>query len=220
MKLTTAIPTILIALVSLFASSVNAQDNSTFQDFLAQFPAASLPYNFSTEELQSQLQTRTAAKAKRLGWEFYEFLPELERSAQFSSMPVYPEPVAKFETEENIAVLYNIARGLSRGTKTYSISIFDKKGNHIGTHFVAGVNPENITVATINEQLNADVKEYKINWTNDFRTFGAQDNAVQSLQLTEMQVLDLVAPGNPDQVEWASRMTPDQDTTADLAKMK
>ena len=94
MKLTTAIPTILIALVSLFASSVNAQDNTTFQDFLAQFPAASLPYNFSTEELQSQLQTRTAAKAKRLGWEFYEFLPELERSAQFSSMPVYPEPVA------------------------------------------------------------------------------------------------------------------------------
>jgi hypothetical protein len=217
MKLTTAIPTILIALVSLFASSVNAQDNTTFQDFLAQFPAASLPYNFSTEELQSQLQTRTAAKAKRLGWEFYQFLPELERSAQFSSMPVYPEPVAKFETEDNIAVLYNIARGLSRGTKTYSISIFDKKGNHIGTHFVAGVNAENITVATINEQLNADVKEYKINWANDF---GTQENSVLNLQLTETQVLDLVAPGNPDQIEWTSRMTPDQDTSADLAKMK
>lgn len=220
MKLTTAIPTILIALVSLFAINVNAQDNTTFQEFLAQFPAASLPYNFSTEELQSQLQNRTAAKAKRLGWEFYQFLPELERSAQFSSMPVYPEPVAKFETEENIAVLYNIARGLSRGTKTYSISIFDKQGNYIGTHFVAGVNPNALTVATIAENLNANVKEYKLNWANDFSTFGAQDNQVLNIELTESTTLDLVAPGNPDQIEWTNTMNVQQDTTADLAKMK
>lgn len=220
MKLTTAIPTILLALVSLFATNVNAQDTTTFQDFLAQFPAASLPYDFSTEELQSQLQTRTAAKAKRLGWEFYQFLPELERSAQFSSMPVYPEPVAKFETEDNIAVLYNIARGLSRGTKTYSITIFDKQGNYVGTHYVAGVNPNALTVATIAENLSADVKEYKVNWANDYRTFGAQNNQVLNLELTESQSLDLVAPGNPDQIEWSNHITPQQDTTADLAKMK
>lgn len=219
MKKTTAIPTILIALASFFALHVNAQDATTFQDFLAQFPTASLPYNFSTEELQSQLQTRTAAKAKRLGWEYYQFLPELERSAQFSSMPVYPEPVAKFETENNIAVLYNIARGLSRGTKTYSITIFDKEGNYIGTHFVAGVNPNTITVATIAENLNADVKEYKVNWANDYRTFGAQDNQVIGLELTESQVLDLVTPGNPDQIEWTNTSAV-RDTTADLVKMK
>ncbi|MBK8193667.1 MAG: hypothetical protein IPK76_10840 [Lewinellaceae bacterium] len=127
MKKTTALPTILIVLASLFAFNANAQDEATFQDFLAQFPSATLPYNFNAQELQGQLENRTAAKAKRLGWEFYQFLPELERSAQFSSMPVYPEPVAKFETEKNIAVLYNIARGFSRGTKTYSISVFDKK---------------------------------------------------------------------------------------------
>lgn len=220
MKKTTAIPTILLALVSLFAINAKAQDTTTFQDFLAQFPTATLPYTFSTEELQSQLQTRTVAKAKRLGWEFYQFLPELERSAQFSSMPVYPEPVAKFETENNVAVLYNIARGLSRGTKTYSITIFDKKGNYIGTHFVAGVNPNTLTVATIAENLNADVKEYKVNWANDFNTFGVKDNQVINLELTASQTLDLVAPGNPDQVEWTSHMIPQQDTTADLVKMK
>lgn len=219
MKNTTAIPTILLVLASLFAINVKAQDTATFQDFLAQFPAATLPYNFSTEELQGQLQTRTAAKAKRLGWEYYQFLPELERSAQFSSMPVYPEPVAKFETENNIAVVYNIARGLSRGTKTYSITIFDKEGNYIGTHFVAGVNPNTLTVATIAENLNADVKEYKINWANDFRTFGAQDNQVTSLELTEAQTLDLVTSGNPDQIEWSNNPS-QQDTTADLVKMK
>jgi hypothetical protein len=219
MKNTTAIPTFLLVLASLFAINVKAQDTATFQDFLAQFPAASLPYNFSTEELQGQLQNRTAAKAKRLGWEFYQFLPELERSAQFSSMPVYPEPVAKFETENNIAVVYNIARGLSRGTKTYSITTFDKEGNYVGTHFLAGVNPNTLTVATIAENLNADVKEYKVNWANDYSTFGAQDNHVTSLELTETQTLDLMTSGNPDQIEWSNN-TSRQDTTADLVKMK
>lgn len=218
MKKNAAIPTILFALASLFAFQMKAQDAPTFQDFLAQFPAAELPYSFNAEELQGQLQNNAAAKAKRLGWEYYEFLPELERSAQFSSMPVYPEPVAKFETENNIAVLYNIARGLSRGTKTYSITIFDKEGQYVGTHYVAGVNPNSLTVATIAENLSADVKEYKVNWANDFRTFGAQDNQI-SLNLTDFQTIDLVAPGNPDQIEWSSRTAP-QDTSADLAKMK
>ena len=220
MKKTTAIPTILIALASLFAFKATAQNAPSFQDFLAQFPTATLPYTFNTQDLQGQLETRTAAKAKRLGWEFYQFLPELERSAQFSSMPVYPEPVAKFETEGNIAVLYNIARGFVRGNKTFSISVFDKQGNYIGSHYVAGVNPNTLTVATINEQLNADVKEFKVNWANDYREFGAQGNQVTGLTLMDMQTLDLLAPGNPDQIEWTSRVVPQQDATADLAKMK
>lgn len=217
MKKTTVIPTILLALVSLFAINLKAQDTTSFQDFLAQFPAATLPYSFNAEDLQGQLQNRTAAKATRLGWEFYQFLPELERSAQFSSMPVHPEPVAKFETENNIAVLYNIARGLSRGTKTYSITIFDKQGNYIGTHFVAGVNPNMLTVATITENLNADVKEYKVNWTNDFRANGFQNNQITNIELTASQTLDLITSGNPDQIEWTSRISQD---TADLVKMK
>ena len=217
MKKTTVIPTILLALVSLFAINLKAQDTTSFQDFLAQFPAATLPYSFNAEDLQGQLQNRTAAKATRLGWEFYQFLPELERSAQFSSMPVHPEPVAKFETENNIAVLYNIARGLSRGTKTYSITIFDKQGNYIGTHFVAGVNPNMLTVATITENLNADVKEYKVNWANDFRANGFQNNQITNIELTASQTLDLITAGNPDQIEWTSRISQD---TADLVKMK
>ncbi|GAB4487620.1 MAG: hypothetical protein OHK0019_02890 [Saprospiraceae bacterium] len=217
MKKTTAIPTILLVLVSLFAINLKAQDTITFQDFLAQFPTATLPYSFNAEDLQSQLQNRTAAKATRLGWEFYQFLPELERSAQFSSMPVHPEPVAKFETENNIAVLYNIARGLSRGTKTYSITIFDKQGNYIGTHFVAGVNPNMLTVATITENLNADVKEYKVNWANDFRANGFQNNQITNIELTASQTLDLITAGNPDQIEWTSRISQD---TVDLVKMK
>jgi hypothetical protein len=216
MKNAQVIPALLLTLASVL--NLNAQSATpTFQDFLAQFPTASLPYTFDAQALQGQLEARSAAKATRLGWDFYQFLPELERSAEFSSMPVHPEPVAAFETEKYHAVLYNIARGLTRGTKTYSISVFDKQGNYIGTHFVAGVNPEHLTVATIDEQLNADVKEFKVNWAADYRENGPIGNSITGLTLLEMQTLELSTAGNPDQIEWTSRST---ETNVNLAKMK
>ena len=216
MKNSKLIPALLLALASIV--TLNAQDTTpTFQEFLAQFPKASLPFTFKAEDLQGQLETRPATKVARLGWEFYQFLPELERSASFSNMPVCPEPVAAFETEEYTAVLYNVARGLSRGTKTYSISVFSKDGEYVGTHFVAGVNPETMTVATINETLNASVQQYKVNWEKNYRENGHIGNKVTGLTLVETLSVELTSSGNPDQIEWTSR---GMNTSADIAKIK
>ncbi len=216
MKNSKLIPALLLALASIV--TMNAQDTTpTFQEFLAQFPKASLPFTFNAEDLQGQLETRSAAKVARLGWEFYQFLPELERSASYSNMPVCPEPVAAFETEEYTAVLYNVARGLSRGTKTYSISVFSKDGEYVGTHFVAGVNPETMTVATINETLNASVQQYKVNWEKNYRENGHIGNKVTGLTLVETLSVELTSSGNPDQIEWTSR---GMNTSADIAKIK
>jgi len=216
MKNSKLIPALLLALASIV--TLNAQDTTpTFQEFLAQFPKASLPFTFNAEDLQGQLETRSAAKVARLGWEFYQFLPELERSASYSNMPVCPEPVAAFETEEYTAVLYNVARGLSRGTKTYSISVFSKDGEYVGTHFVAGVNPETMTVATINETLNANVQQYKVNWEKNYRENGHIGNKVTGLTLVETLSVELTSSGNPDQIEWTSR---GMNTSADIAKIK
>ena len=116
-------------------------DEPTFQEFLAQFPKASLPFSFNASDLQTQMEKRAnAPKAKRLGWEYYQFLPMLEESARYSNMPVYPEPVAAFETKEYYAVLYNTGRGFTKNFKSFHLAVFDKQGNHIATHFVAGVN--------------------------------------------------------------------------------
>lgn len=211
------IPALLLAVASIV--TLNAQDATpSFQEFLAQFPKATLPYTFNAEDLQGQLETRPAAKAAHLGWEFYQFLPELERSAAFSNMPVCPEPVAAFETKEYTAVLYNIARGLSRGTKTYSISVFTKDGQYLGTHFVAGVNPETLTVATINETLSATVVEYKVNWENNYRENGRIGNKVTGLTMVDSATVELTTSGNPDQIEWTARGA--ENTSADIAKMK
>ncbi len=97
-----------------------SQDVATIQDFFVKFPNASLPFDADT-----------IAKQKRLTWEFYQFLPELENIATEKSAPVYPEPVAQFEKEGNIVVLYNIVTGLDTGDKDYYISIFDKDGSYI-----------------------------------------------------------------------------------------
>jgi hypothetical protein len=204
-----------LALASLFTLNLNAQ-TPAFKDFLKQFPAATLPYTFKAEDLQGQIETGTVAKTKCLSWEYYQFLPELERSAQFSSMAVRPEPVASFETKTYYAVVYNIARGLSRSSKTYSISVYDKQGNYIGTHFVAGVNPNTLTTATIDNQLNASVQSFRISWTAGYN-YKAADNKVSSLLPENNQVFALACPGNPDEIVWSKR-TPD--ATADIVKMK
>jgi hypothetical protein len=216
MKNSKLIPALLLALASFV--TLNAQDATpSFQEFLAQFPKASLPYSFNAEDLKGQLETRPAAKAARLSWEFYAYLPELERSASYSNMPVCPEPVAAFETKEYTAVLYNIARGFSRGTKTYSVTVYNKQGEYLGTHFVAGVNPETLTVATISETLSAQVNGYKVNWANNYRENGHINNKVTGLTLIETATVELTSAGNPDQMDWASR---DLNTSADIAKIK
>ena len=197
MKNSILIPALTIAIF--FSLNLNAQTPS-FQDFLAQFPTASLPYSLDAQSLQAKVTgTAAAEKATRMGWEYYEFLPELERSAEFSGMPVHPEPVAKFENDQYYAVLYNIARGFSKGTKTYSISLFDKQGAYISTHFVAGINANEVTAVMIDAQMKATVSLY----TN-------------TLAQRATQSFNLFLEGNPDQVEWT--VAPAQEVEATTAE--
>lgn len=203
MKNIKLIPALLLALASII--NLNAQDSKpTFQDFLAQFPKAELPYTFSAENLQAQLEARANNNVARLDWDYYEFLPELERSAAFSSMPVHPEPVAAFETENYSAVVYNLARGLARGKKTYSITVFTNVGEYIGTHFIAGINPERLTSASIDENLKATVVEYSISWKQNYRDNGPIGNVITGVTMIENTEFELTTAGNPDQIEWPS----------------
>lgn len=173
-----------------FASffTLNAQAPS-FEAFKAQFAQVALPFSITAEDLQAQVEGNSA-RAKRLSWDFYSFLPELERSAQYSNMPVYPEPVAMFETKNNFAFLYNVARGLGKGTKSYCITVYDRYGNYIATNFVAGINSNSITTVSIDDALVATVK--------------AQD---LGSNLIGTQVIELTAPGNPDELDWSGLET-------------
>jgi hypothetical protein len=189
-------------LIFALAVSVRANGQSaapTFKQFIEQFPKASLPYSIGTEALQAQLEKSAAQKPVRLSWEYYQFLPELDRSAAYSNMPVHPEPVAAFETERYTAVLYNLARGRSRSAKSYSISVYTKEGRYVGTHFVAGVNACSLTSVTIDEMLAADVNEYKVLWGSNN---SAAENKITGLNMVETGRFPLTFAGNPDQILW------------------
>ncbi|MCS6929593.1 MAG: hypothetical protein NZM43_08870 [Saprospiraceae bacterium] len=176
----------------------------TFQDFLAQFPKASLPYSLDVEQLQAELEKNAApAKGKRLGWEYYHFLPMLEEIASLNRMPVYPEPIASFETKQFYAVLYNTGRQYTQYVKSYYVSVFDKTGNHLATHFVAGVNAQTIIEATITENLTAEVKSHLVNWAKPYQK-GAQDgNIIVSLTPAGQQVISLTEGNVVEQIQWA-----------------
>lgn len=209
MKKFAIIPLLLIAFAGIMnISQLNAQESAepTFNDFLAQFPKASLPYTMTAEDLQQQIQPKPATKVNRLGWDYYSFLPELERSAQFSNMPVYPEPVAVFETRGYYAVLYNLARGLSKGSKTYSITVYDLDGGYIGTQFVAGINNREITTLRIEENLMATVEVLKIE--------------KEGMRRFDKQTIDLLVPGNPDQLGWSDNSKPGTLDSSSIAGSK
>jgi hypothetical protein len=164
------------------ALSLNAQTPS-FQEFVGQFKKASLPYSICAEDMEAQVANRT--RAARLSWEFYQFLPELERSAQYNNMPVHPEPVAVFETANHYAFLCNMAKGLGK-TKSYSVVVYDRFGNYISTNFVAGFNKTTITAVTIDAELMASIEELD-----------------RATMLEGNQVIDLRTPGNHDQLDWS-----------------
>jgi len=182
MKNLAIIPALLLALaVNLTAQEV---ENPTFSQFVAQFQQATLPYSLDAQAVAA----KPAAKAARLDWQFYQFLPELERIAQSSNTPVHPEPVAAFETEENVAVLYNLTRGTNRNhVSTYTLSVFDRAGNHIATHIVAGANSKSITTAIIATGLNAEIK-----------TLSLIEEGLDS-QEPSVRQLDLLTPTATDQ---------------------
>jgi hypothetical protein len=192
---------LLFAAAALFFTTAPAPAQTVnFDQFLQQFPAATLPFRISTETLQAELTNKETTKATRLDWAYFEFLPELESSAQFSRMPVYPEPVARFETKSFHAVLYNLARGLSKGSKYYTISVFDKEGNHIGTHYIGGVTGKQLNAFTINEELLATVNGFDVIWKANVNEAGFEGNNILNLTPKSNQSIKLNTPGNPNEL--------------------
>lgn len=189
---------IIITITALIIATIAANAQSvTFENFLQQFPKATLPYTLGEQDLRGQLESRASnqpvAKAKRLGWEYYDFLPTLEEDARENRMPVYPEPIAALETEKYYAVIYNTGRNFARQYKTYNIAVFDKAGNFVSSRCIAGVNPTALASATIDENLQVTIKEYSVNWAKDYVTNGIEGNTIVNLTPTSVRTVNATA---------------------------
>lgn len=161
-----------------FTQILPAQDGPSFHQFLDQFPSAQLPY------CVNGLPKAPEQQAAILDWEFYAFLPELEQTAAYHNMPVHPQPMAKFETENHVAVLYNLVRGAGNKGQAITISVFDKQGNYLSTHFLAGTADELVLVAVITPELEAEV-------------LGFVKGKEKKCSLQSIASLKLIWPGNP-----------------------
>lgn len=191
------------------AQTTAAPDPAAFQHFLQQFPKAQLPYVVGTTELSAQLEQRARgaqpAKAAFLPWECYDFLPDLERSAEASSMPAHPQPVAMFETAGHYAVLYNVGRASAKQYRALYVAVFDKEGRHLATTFVAGVNPNVLVSAVIDDQLHVKVQEYSVGWAKNPGE-GLLGNQLTELAPLTVHNFDLTA-ATPDN-DWNDRHEP------------
>jgi hypothetical protein len=200
---------VIVVLATLFIAVVANAQTATFQEFFAQFPKANLPYTLGEQDLRNHLESRASnapvAKAKRLGWEYYDFLPTLEDNARDNRMPVYPEPVAAFETKEYYAVVFNTGRAFARQYKTYNIAVFDKNGKYITTRIIAGVNPTAMAAATISENLEVTIKEFNINWSKDFNTNGFDGNSILNMVPTTVRTVNATAATKTECEDWNYR---------------
>jgi|1048.fasta_scaffold01859_3 hypothetical protein len=200
-----------LLLVSLFTLAASAQ-NASFEEFLSQFPKASLPYSLSQEALRSQLEQRAGnqpvERPKLLEWQFYEFLPALEEDARTNRMPVYPEPVVALENETHYAVIYNTGRNFARQYKTYNIAVFEKNGKLVATRCIGGVNPVMLATAHINKDFIITIEEFSINWAKNYSTHGIEGNSI--LGLTRINTRIVKATASVDQPSENWRNNPEQ----------
>jgi hypothetical protein len=170
-------------------TAVNAQD-AHFKAFLQEFPKGNLPYVIEENNLRHHLEVRPTEQLKRLSWEYYEMLPDLEENMRNTSMPVYPEPVVYFETESHYAVVYNTGRKFARQFKTYNIAVFDKAGHYVASRCIAGVNPTALAAAIITPDLQVTIREYRVEWNHDYYMNGLENNNIRQLNPVRVRTVD------------------------------
>jgi hypothetical protein len=213
-----------IVLVTFFIALAASAQTVTFEGFLQQFPKATLPFSLGEDVLRGQLEQRAAnqplEKSKPLAWEYYEFIPTLEDDARENRMPVYPEPVAAFETEQYHAVVYNTGRNFARQYKTYNIAVFDKSGKFVATRSIAGVNPTALASATIDTALNVTIKEYSVNWSKDYLTNGIEGNTITSLIEVSTRTVDAKVSAKGENEDWKNRPAKAGKTASPAAQAK
>lgn len=202
---------------------------ATFEDFLKQFPARTLPYALDEKTLQARLELEivrqtdpenyVAPTRQRLSWEYYKFLPYLKESSMFSRNPITAEPVAAFKTDQYHAVIYVTGRGFSRNYGEYFVTVFNHKGKHIATNAIGSVYPTTLISFDLDKNLWVTTKTWQVNWENNYDEHGLEGNKITSLALLETKSLDATKlPKTEDTEEEPPAFEPSTETKVGTSK--
>lgn len=177
-----------VAATELLADEVGGE--VSFQDFLKKFPKKSLPFESNSAALLNQLKKAAnreedeenfGGRKNALNSEFAKWLPRHNERILMSRMPQYIEPVMAFSNEKYHAVVYAVTRGFSRMYRSEYIATFDKNGGYRGTYDFVQIEPEEIRAVSLDANLMAKVKIYKVNWKDDPSDKGYQENSITGL---------------------------------------
>jgi hypothetical protein len=171
--------TVALFTVAHFAAVAQSTGSAvTFQEFIAQFPKASLPYTMTEQSLHAELAQGGSPMKSRLDVRYFDFLPTLADMASRDNTPVSAQPIAAFETETHFAVLFNTGRKFARQFKTYHLTVFDKQGNYVASRCIGGVNSTNMAAFDIDTDLLVTVRTYRLDWLKNVHTQGIQENTL------------------------------------------
>ena len=215
MKKLVLFPTLLLTALSviLLSSFYLKQDKTLkneaggeeFAAFLKLFPKGQLPYAITQEDLKKDLSKLTKGesnsydkKAVKIDYRQHKFLPLIAES-RFSRIPISAEPVISFETEKHIAVIYNMGRGYSN--KNYAVTVFNKKGEHISSYYMASARTSYMQTASITPDLAMTTNKYDIKWQNDVAEKGLKGNTISNLILTQTDTVDLTQKSKVHEIE-------------------
>ena len=215
MKKLVLFPTLLLTALSviLLSSFYLKQDKTLkneaggeeFAAFLKLFPKGQLPYAITQEDLKKDLSKLTKGesnsydkKAVKIDYRQHKFLPLIAES-RFSRIPISAEPVISFETEKHIAVIYNMGRGYSN--KNYAVTVFNKKGEHISSYYMASARTSYMQTASITPDLAMTTNKYDIKWQNNVAEKGLKGNTISNLILTQTDTVDLTQKSKVHEIE-------------------
>jgi hypothetical protein len=176
---------------------------ATFEELLAQFSKGTLPYSLTTNVLRRHVDTMAYAKYRQqekkvLPRAFHQYFPSLESERKFSRMPPpLPEPFLAFEANGKHVLIYFT----NRFGKSYYVSTFDAKGKLISEKPFAEVNLEEMTIATLEENLELTRIKYDIIWNKKQDENGYKNCKITELKLIKKTVESLIKKNSEKEIK-------------------
>lgn len=172
----------------------------SFEDFLKKFPKKALPLEVSSATLLNKLKKAISREEtydrpkNTLPYEYAKHLPRHSERIMMSRMPQYIEPIMAFSNEKHFAVVYAVTRGFSRMYRSEYIATFDKNGDYRGTYDFTSYSPEEIRAVSLDKNLVAHVKTFKVSWEKDLSDNGYEGNSITGISAENQFDEDLTQP--------------------------
>lgn len=201
-------------------SSTKSEDlpiEQTYKNFLAKFDKVELPYSVEikrhkTREAFYDAENNNSAdrkEGKYIGREFGDILPEVNRGMMSRMGPDDYEAEVMLAAGKNFdAVIYSRSASF-RGSKTYYVATFDKKGKMLGKMAIASQNYSSIEECKVSKDLVINVEKYKIEGMNSLE----EEDTDLTYTLASSKEYVITAAGNIESTT-AKNNSPEQQQAA------